>query len=59
MRRRRRVRERQEKGEDWRPILKKLCCSSAVVQGAARRKNRLCEGSTRSNWDPWEGQHPF
>ena len=26
-----------------------VCCSSAVVQGAARRKNRLCEASTRSN----------
>ena len=35
------------------------CCSSAVVQGAARRKNGLCERSARSNWDPREGQQPF
>ena len=25
------------------------CCRSAVVQGAARRKNGLCEGSTQNN----------
>ena len=35
------------------------CYPSAVVQGAARRKNGLCEGSARGNWDPWEGQQPF
>ena len=34
-------------------------CPSAVVQGAARRKNDLCEGSARGNWDPGEGQQPF
>ena len=27
------------------------CYPSAVVQGAARRKNGLCEGSARGNWD--------
>ena len=49
---RRRARER--------PILKRLACyPSAVVQGAARRKNGLCEGSARGNWDPREGQQPF
>ena len=32
------------------------CCPSAVVQGAARQKNALCEGSTRGNWDPREVQ---
>ena len=32
---------------------------SAVVQGAARRKNGLCEWSARGNWDPREGQQPF
>ena len=32
---------------------------SAVVQGAARRKNGLCEGSAQGNWDPREGQQPF
>ena len=36
-----------------------VCCPSAVVQGAARRKNGLCEGSARDNWGPREGQHPF
>ena len=35
------------------------CYPSAVVQGAARRKNGLYEGSVRGNWDPWEGQQPF
>ena len=35
------------------------CCSSAVVQGAARRENGLCEGSARGNWDLREGQQPF
>ena len=28
------------------------CYPSAVVQRAARRKNTLCEGSARGNWDP-------
>ena len=27
-----------------------VCCFSAVVQGAARRKNDLCERSARGNW---------
>ena len=35
------------------------CYPSAVVQGAARQKNGLCEGSARGNWDPQEGQQPF
>ena len=35
------------------------CYPSAVVQGAARRKNGLCVGSSRGNWDPREGQQPF
>ena len=35
------------------------CYPSAVVQGAARWKNGLCEGSARGNCDPWEGQQPF
>ena len=39
--------------------LKTKSCLSAIVQGAARRKNSLCEGSARSDWDPWEGQKPF
>ena len=32
------------------------CYPSVVVQGAARRKNALCEGSARGNWDPQESQ---
>ena len=32
---------------------------SAVVQGAARQKNGLCEGSARGNWDPRKVQQPF
>ena len=35
------------------------CYPSAVVQGAARRKNGLCEGSARGSWDPREEQQPF
>ena len=35
------------------------CYPSAVVQRAARRKNRFCEGSAQGNWDPWKGQQPF
>ena len=35
------------------------CYPSAVVQGAARRKNGLCEKSARGNWDPGEGQQQF
>ena len=35
------------------------CYLSAVVKGAARRKNGLCEGSARGNWDFREGQQPF
>ena len=35
------------------------CYPSVVVQGAARRKNGLCKGSARGNWDPREGQQPF
>ena len=30
------------------------CYPSLVVQGAAQRKNGLCEGSARGNWDPRE-----
>ena len=35
------------------------CYPSAVVQGTARRKNGLCEGSARGNWNPREEQPPF
>ena len=35
------------------------CCPSAVVQGSARRKNGLFEGSALDNWDPREGQQRY
>ena len=35
------------------------CYPSAVVHGAARRKNGLCEGSAWGNWDSRESQQPF
>ena len=35
------------------------CYPSAIVQGAARRKNGLCEGIARGNWDPREDQQQF
>ena len=35
------------------------CYPSAVVQGAARQKIGLYEGSAGSNWETWEGQQPF
>ena len=35
------------------------CCPFVVVQRIARRKNGLCEGSARSNWDHREGQQPL
>ena len=35
------------------------CYPSAVVQGAARRKHGLREGSARGNWDSREGQQSF
>ena len=34
---------------------KAVCCPSAIVHGAARRKNDLCEESARGNWDHREG----
>ena len=32
---------------------------SAIVHGAAQRKNGLCEESAQGNWDPLKGQQPF
>ena len=49
---------KRKAGED-RPISEAACYPSAVVQGAARRKNGLCNWSARGNWDPREGQQPF
>ena len=55
---RRRARERQEKRED-RPILKRLRATLLRLFSGPPRKNGLCEGSARGNWDPREGQQPF
>ena len=35
------------------------CYPSALVQGAAQRKNGLCEGNSQGNRDPREGQQSF
>ena len=57
---RRQVRERQEKGEDKRPILKRLRAALLWSFGGQHgEKNGLCEGSARGSWDPREGQQPF
>ena len=54
------TRKRKEGVERRQANFKEAACyPSAVVQGAARRKNGLCEGSARGNWDPREGQQPF
>ena len=52
---------RRKTGEERRQadFKEAACYPSAVVQGAARRKNGLCVGSSRSNWDSREGQQPF
>ena len=52
---------KREAGEERRQANFKeaACYPSAVVQGAARRKNGLCEGSARGNWDYREGKQPF
>ena len=57
-------------GEEWEDIQEEgrrrqadfkeaACYPFVVIQGAARRKNALCEGSARGNWDPREGQQSF
>ena len=55
---RKRAREgRRERGQaDFKEA---ACYPFAVAQEAARRKNGLCEGSARCNWDPREGQQLF
>ena len=52
--------KRRAREERRRVDFKEVACyPSAVVQGAARRKNALCEGSALGNWDPRDGQQPF
>ena len=59
MRRRRRQREGQEKrkGENRRPILKKLC--AALLRSFRGQHSEKMKGSARGNWDPREGLQPF
>ena len=38
---------------------KAACCPFEVVQGVARRKNSLCEGSVRGNWNPRKDQQRY
>ena len=54
MRRRRRAGEGQEKRENKRPILKKLC--AALLRSF---RGQHSEKMKRSTWDPREGQQPF
>ena len=53
MRRRRRARERQEKRDVRLPISRKM--RAALLRSFREqhdKKNDLCEGSARGNWDP-------
>ena len=51
---------KRKAGEEGRQAgFKKAACYPAVVQGAAQRKNGLCEGSALGNWDPREDQQQF
>ena len=51
--------KKEREGRRQATDFKGVCSPSSVVQGAARRKNGLCEGSARGNWDPQEDQQPF
>ena len=52
--------DKRKEGEERRrtDFKEAACYPSAIVQGAARRKNGLCEGSARGKWDPREDQQP-
>ena len=50
---------KRKAGED-RPILKKLRATLLrSFRGLHGKKNGLCEGSARDNWNLREGQEPF
>ena len=51
MRRRRRVREEQEKRGERQPILKKLC--AALLRSFRGQHGEKIKESARGNWDPW------
>ena len=49
---------KSEAGEQRKQLIdfkEAACCSSAVIEKAARRKYGLYEGSAWGNWDPREG----
>ena len=51
---------KKKAGEEKRQDFKEAACyPSVVIQGSARQKNGLCEGSARGNWDLQEDQQPF
>ena len=53
---------KKEAGEERKRVTNSkeaACYPSVVVQGAARRKNGLCEGSAQNNWDSRKGQQRF
>ena len=52
-----RARGRQEKRENRRPILKKLC--AAFLRSFRGQHGEKIKGSARGNWDPLESQQPF
>ena len=54
MRIRRRAREGQEKIEDSRPVLMKLC--AALLRSFREQQSKKMEGSARGNWNPRESQ---
>ena len=57
---RRQERERQEKREDKRPILKRLCAALLRdCSGGSTAKMIYVGGSAQGNWDPRKGQQPF
>ena len=47
----------QEKRENRRPILKKLC--AALLRSFRGKHSEKMKGCARGNWDPREGQQPF
>ena len=49
--------ERQEKRENRRPILRKLC--AALLWSSRGQHSEKMNGSARNSWDPQEGQQPF
>ena len=55
-----RARERQEKRRRNRgPILERLSAATLRSLWGQHKEKWLCEERARSNWDPWEIQHPF